>query len=83
VRGECHSKNGYAEWQHSVGNGRCNFPVTRRHAIERAMRLHVVQREAFGIEKSFQCTDLVGHEISHFRRCDDHGPAAEALKIGQ
>lgn len=47
------------------------------------MRLHVVQRKTFGIEKGFQCANLIGHEISNFRRRKDHGPAAEALKIGQ
>ena len=69
--------------QHRVGDRRRDVFVTRRHAIERAVRLDVVERDALGIEKSLQRADLIGDEIRHFRRCNDHRPAAEALQVGQ
>ncbi len=46
VRREGHAENGHAERKNGIGDCRRDIFVTGRHAVERAMRLDVIERDA-------------------------------------
>ena len=57
--------------------------VPRGHVEERAVRLHVLQSDAFGGRHAGDRGDLIEHEILGFLRRHDHLAPAEAGEIGK
>ena len=55
----------------------------RRHAVKRSMGLDVVERHAFGLEKTGERADLINKAIGHLFPRHFHFPPAEPLQIGQ
>ena len=60
-----------------------SYGVAGGHAIERAVRLDVVQRHAFGFKKTLERADLVDDAIGKLLASDLHFATAEALPVRQ
>ena len=57
--------------------------ILRRHVVERAVRLHVLQPHALGGGEARERPDLVGDRVLELVRRDGHLAAAEAHQVGQ
>ena len=71
------------EYIRSVADGVSDRFVPRRHAVERAMGLNVIERHILGFQEALERTHLVNDAIGQFVTRHFHFATAEALKIGE
>jgi hypothetical protein len=81
--GTGHAQQLHLEHVGGVADGIGHLFRPRRHAIERAMGLDVIERYALGIEERLQSAHLIDQAVGQLRRIHLHLAAAETLKIGQ
>ena len=83
VQGAGHAEQRHAEHLSGVAHGVRHLLLARRHAVQHAVRLDVVERHAFGLEKGSQRADLVDQQIRELGAGDPHLAPAEALEVGE
>ena len=78
-----HAEYGLLENQRGVANGVRHLFVPRRHAVERPVRLDMVQRHALGGEEAGQRADLIDEAIGQLVPAQLHLASTEALQVRQ
>jgi hypothetical protein len=77
-----HAHQGHLEDVGRVGDRMRGVLHARGHAVERAVRLDVVELHALGLEEAFERADLIDDAIGELFPGDLHLAAAEALEVG-
>ena len=78
-----HAEQRRLEYVRGVADRVSHVLDPRRHPVQGAVRLDVVERHALRVEKPLQRADLVDEAIGQFLAADLHFAAAEALQVRQ
>ena len=73
-----HAHERHLEHLGGVADGLRHLFRPRRHAVERAVRLDVVERHAFGLEKALQRADLIDDAVGQFFAAASSSPAGRS-----
>ena len=83
MQGAGHAEQGHPEHLGGVADRVRHLLLARRHAVEHAVRLDVVEGHALGLEEASKRPDLVDQKVGELGPRDLHLAPPEALQVGK